>query len=60
MNNHALARCQGKRDDCFAYIKGGQCRCLRNTDFNGKLCPFYKTRKEAGFIGLYEEAEYDG
>ena len=54
MNQHALARCQGNREECFAYVKGGQCRCLRNTDFNGKPCPFYKTRKEAGFRSIDE------
>ena len=36
--------------DCFAYKNkdgAGRCTCLSNTDFRGKMCPFYATRVEA-------------
>ena len=29
-------------DDCFALYKKRRCRCLINTDFGSKGCPFYK------------------
>lgn len=30
--------------DCFAN-HGGVCCCLNDNDFNGKDCPFYKTKE---------------
>ena len=36
-----LTRCTAHRD-CFAN-KDGVCVCLRDNDFHGKGCPFFKT-----------------
>lgn len=38
---------------CFAY-RNGKCACLDDTDFGGKACPFYKTRKQyaAGLVAF--------
>ena len=30
---------------CFSY-RDGYCYCLRDTDFKGRGCPFFKTRKQ--------------
>ena len=37
-------RCLSNRESCFAYNEG-RCRCLNDTDFKGKPCPFYDTRE---------------
>ena len=29
--------------DCFAYGNGGVCKCLSDSNFGIKPCPFYKT-----------------
>ncbi len=40
-----------RHGDCFAN-QGGRCACLKNNDFGGRDCPFYKpadtVRKEQG------------
>lgn len=33
------------RDDCFA-CKTGECIALQDNDFNGRPCPFFKTRAQ--------------
>lgn len=38
-----FAKCSMFADDCHAYLAGGYCRCLANTDFGIKPCPFYKS-----------------
>lgn len=44
--------CTCDRTDCFANlssaVKPGRhfCSCLQDTDFNGKPCPFFKTKEE--------------
>lgn len=36
-------KCVDKRGpDCFAYIRGGLCRCLNNPENN---CPFFKNKE---------------
>lgn len=45
--------CVEKKTDCFAY-HDGKCVALSDTKFN-RPCPFYKTRKGAYFVGVYEE-----
>ncbi len=37
----------GKHMDCFAN-RGGRCVSLKDNDFGGRDCPFYKSGKEAG------------
>lgn len=43
-------RCMKKHFDCFAYFTDdngvGKCRILTKTEFLGKDCPFYKTKKQ--------------
>lgn len=35
------------RKDCFAYCAETRCcHALADTDFGGKPCPFYKTKKQ--------------
>lgn len=34
---------QKNTSDCFAY-SDGKCAVLRNCDFKGRSCPFYKTK----------------
>ncbi len=38
-----LPRCPDKHKDCFAYCRGG-CRCLSDTNFGDRACPFFKIR----------------
>lgn len=52
MNDNSLPKCPEGKIYCFAHVDSGRCRCLNNTDFHGKPCPFYKTAKEAGFAGI--------
>lgn len=40
-----MPECKDCKQDCFAYLSG-KCRVLNNTDFNGKQCPFYKTKAQ--------------
>lgn len=37
--------CVSQHPDCFAY-SNGHCAILSNTNFNGKDCPFHKTREQ--------------
>ena len=49
-----------KHGDCFAN-RGGRCVCLKNNDFNGRDCPFYKpadTGREDRRRGKEEGAFY--
>ena len=32
--------------DCFALQKNGICKALRDTDFDGMDCPFYKSKAQ--------------
>lgn len=32
-------------DNCFANNEG-RCNCLSDSDFGGRKCPFFKTKKE--------------
>lgn len=41
MKVNGNAPCRDEKEDCFAYVIGG-CRCLSDTNFNGRKCPFYK------------------
>lgn len=41
MSKHAM--CCMFASDCFAYGNGGVCKCLSDSDFGIKPCPFYKT-----------------
>lgn len=34
-----------ERGECFANHRQ-LCECLRNTDFNGRQCPFFKTQEQ--------------
>lgn len=38
--------CYHKHPDCFARQRNGICQALRDTDFNGRDCPFYKSREQ--------------
>lgn len=40
MGKSAVLGCR-VHGDCFAN-KGGICTCLKDNDFNGRDCPFYK------------------
>lgn len=40
MSKAAMQKCRG-RADCFAN-SGGVCTCLKDNDFGGRDCPFYK------------------
>lgn len=44
LNMEATPDLCGQRG-CFAY-KDGHCDCLRDTDFGGRGCPFFKTMKQ--------------
>ena len=38
-----ITKCFEGKPDCFALdIETGRCRCLGDTRFKGKDCPFYK------------------
>ena len=45
-------KCPERLFDCFAYKKGF-CRCLSNTDFGGRSCPFFQNAMEISY-GLIE------
>lgn len=58
MSKAAMQECRG-RADCFAN-RGGVCTCLKDNDFGGRDCPFYKPadtvreerrRQDGGFYG---------
>ena len=38
----AYPKCLQERYDCFAMTMNGRCDCLKDTDFCGRMCPFYK------------------
>ena len=40
MGNTKMPECRMHKD-CFAN-RGGRCVCLKNNDFGGRGCPFYK------------------
>lgn len=43
--NAPFPRCNAT--NCFAnqdILGAKRCMCLTNTDFNGRVCPFYKTK----------------
>lgn len=40
MSKAAMQRCRA-HGDCFAN-RGGVCTCLKDNDFGGRDCPFYK------------------
>lgn len=40
MSKAAMQKCR-MHDDCFAN-RGGVCTCLKDNDFGGRDCPFYK------------------
>lgn len=44
MSKHA--KCCMFAVDCFAYSTGGICKCLSDSDFGIKPCPFYKTLEQ--------------
>lgn len=44
-NQKKKPNCTHPRDDCFAN-KNGLCRILEDSDFGGKVCPFFKTREQ--------------
>ena len=55
----AMPECR-THGDCFA-SKGGRCACLKNNDFGGRDCPFYKpadTGREDRRRGKEEGAFY--
>ena len=35
-----------EHDDCFAKQRNGICKALRDTYFNGRDCPFYKSKEQ--------------
>lgn len=37
--------CPNKHTDCFACVEG-RCSVLSNTNFEGRDCPFFKTREQ--------------
>ncbi len=47
-----LPRC-AKYKGCFAN-KDGYCMCLKETDFGGRKCPFYKSGKKVSMKDLME------
>ena len=52
--------CQQDKKDCFAYMEGGLCYCLDDTNFDGRECPFYKKENEVShhiLVGKYLEEE---
>lgn len=42
--------------DCFAN-KGGKCVSLKDNDFGGRGCPFYKSNKEANMDDIAAECK---
>lgn len=47
--------CVYDHDDCFAKMRNGTCYALRDTDFNGKDYPFYKSKEQ-----VYKENRENG
>ena len=44
-DNKTFPRCNA--NNCFAkqeILGTNRCMCLKNTDFNGRACPFYKSK----------------
>lgn len=48
--------CPKNRKSCFAYMSGGRCWSLKDTDFKGKPCPFYKDMSEVSSLVTYKKS----
>lgn len=47
MASRMTTKCYEGKPDCFAFdFESGKCRCLADTNFKAKDCPFYKPRRQ--------------
>ena len=55
INDEDYPICPKNRSSCFAYMSGGRCWSLRDTDFKNKPCPFYKNDSEVSSLVTYKK-----
>ena len=46
MSRKVCHHCKQRKPDCFAFGDYGVCKALIFADFDGKPCPFYKTKAQ--------------
>lgn len=49
--------CMFDNKDCFALDDLHRCRCLVDTDFGGKPCPFYKSAEQTIYADIEKAIE---
>ena len=49
--------CMFDNKDCFALDDLHRCRCLTDTDFGGRPCPFYKSAEKTIYADIEKAIE---